>query len=280
MSSLFLCADFDSIPSDLGVYYGVMQMREKHNAACSSVKSFFNMDGGGVSGGTFATMMTLASQPLSSIRDFSDPFLLNPEPSRSNLKSKKRAVDRDQMLPSYDKDIKQWTAPFVMAGCNTRVVRRTAAIMEEDGKPYGPNFSYQESMQTPNWFVAFGISIGIVIVLVMAYFSLTRKLLRMFVPAQGDGPSAEKRKASRFQVTIIAKSDATGKDQKTIKAYLRGSDGYDETARFAGESALLLALEKNKLKHKGGVLTPISAFGPHLLPRVNKGTLSVTLAED
>jgi hypothetical protein len=44
----------------------------------------------------------------------------------------------------YAWDIGAWTMPFVMAAINTRVVRRSASLLEARGSGYGPNFAYNE----------------------------------------------------------------------------------------------------------------------------------------
>ena len=46
----------------------------------------------------------------------------------------------DQMNVRWDENEKLWTMPFVMAGINTRVVRRSNAMMDF---PYGKNFRYR-----------------------------------------------------------------------------------------------------------------------------------------
>ena len=67
------------------------------------------------------------------------PYSLNPEGERDG------PDDRDQTRLIYREDAKSWTAPFVMAGVNTKVVRRSHALA---GYPYGKDFRYDESVLT------------------------------------------------------------------------------------------------------------------------------------
>ena len=46
----------------------------------------------------------------------------------------------------WDSDLGVWTGPFIMAMINTRIVRRTNALIS---LKYGKNFSYQEVMTFP-----------------------------------------------------------------------------------------------------------------------------------
>ena len=41
---------------------------------------------------------------------------------------------------SWDKDLKRWNAPFIMAGINTRIVARSAALLGREP------FNYMETM--------------------------------------------------------------------------------------------------------------------------------------
>merc|ERR1719401_1884296 len=50
-----------------------------------------------------------------------------------------------------------------------------------------------------------------------------------------------------------------------------GRDGYFETARVAIEMAVTLLFDKDKLRVKGGVLTPTVAGGDHLIARLIRG---------
>ena len=67
-----------------------------------------------------------------------DPYALDPDPGRGP-----RPDGPDQLGVRFDPELKMWTGPFVMAAVNTRVVRRSNALL---GHAYGPSFRYSEAM--------------------------------------------------------------------------------------------------------------------------------------
>ena len=84
--------------------------------------------------------------------DLLDPFLLNPKDSYSqeqlDLSSDKVGITKKQ-------EINAWSGPFIMANANTRVVRRTGALLSLRQESYGANFTYQEHAYHKSWWSAF-----------------------------------------------------------------------------------------------------------------------------
>lgn len=255
---------FDSIPSDLGVYFLQSAMEESHNTAAKEVKCRIVRMAGGMSGGTAASMMNMMEEmkvdpDLSQV--LQDPYALNPRNfPQGNDKN-------DQTGAIYDKDAGQWTAPFVMAGINTRVVRRTNALL---GNQYGEDFRYNESMFTGNgpsgYIKASLISVASALFMLLAYFSPTRSLLARVVPAPGEGPSPEDIENGFFNIEFFARhpDDST----KNMGAIVTGDKdpGYGATSKMLVESAVCLA--QDKLEVGGGFWTPASAMGGTLIKRL------------
>ncbi|HSP78791.1 MAG TPA: saccharopine dehydrogenase NADP-binding domain-containing protein, partial [Myxococcaceae bacterium] len=130
---------FDSIPSDLGVLMLQEYMREQHGGHCSSVHYYLTRGRGGVSGGTVASLLQAVEESTadrSVRRILGNPHALDPEPRRGTPEEK------DQMGVRYSEELGQWTGPFVMASVNTRVVRRSNALL---GYPWGRDFLYSET---------------------------------------------------------------------------------------------------------------------------------------
>ena len=116
---------FDSIPSDLGVYYVQREMQARDGAPSPHVKGGAAGFSGSFSGGTVASMLNMleeAAKDPEVRRVMADPYAISP-PARSD-----RPDSPDRTAPAWDEDFGQWTAPFVMAGINTRVVRRSNAL--------------------------------------------------------------------------------------------------------------------------------------------------------
>ena len=125
------CCGFDSIPSDLGTLMVQEAMHERYGAYANEVRYIAGRMGGALSGGTVASMLNIVDQAKRD-RDLRsillDPYALNPPGDREGPDG------RDQSGVRYDDDLQSWTGPFMMAAINTRVVRRTHALM---GHPWG-----------------------------------------------------------------------------------------------------------------------------------------------
>ena len=132
---------FDSIPSDIGTFFAVRSL----NKPIKRVDSFHSWKGE-ASGGTIETMFSMGDLDLG--KDIRDPFLLNPEGSYTNEQKK---LSSDVFKISKQKDLNAWSGPFVMAGANTRVVRRSEALLTERQESYGNNFTYQEYAFHKSW---------------------------------------------------------------------------------------------------------------------------------
>lgn len=260
------CCGFDSIPSDIGTWMMHREMHAQHDAKLRSVKFFAGESKGGLSGGTVASMMLIAEKVRKdpSLRKLlGHPYALNPPGERSG-------PDRnDAMGVSLDSDLGMWTGPFVMAAINTRVVRRSNALM---GYPYGRDFRYSERMsfgKGPRGMAMASMAAGgITGFMAAAAFEPTRKLLKKRLPDPGEGPSKEAREKGFFVVRLIAKGETRDGREVELRGRVEGKKdpGYGETAKMLGESALCLALDPSE--DEGGILTPASAMGDTLLERL------------
>ena len=175
------CCGFDSIPSDLGVLALQDAVRSETNETLDSVVLYVGPSKGGVSGGTFASMFgILARSKDSSVRKvLGNPYALNPSVSPKGVDG------QDQMHLQWDSAQGAWTAPFVMASINARVVRRSNALM---GYGYGQSFRYKEVTAFPKgfkgWCMGAGLTVGLGAFVMSALFPPTRWVLRLFCSPQ------------------------------------------------------------------------------------------------
>jgi len=259
------CCGFDSIPSDMGVWFLQNEARERHGAFCSSIAMYVKATKGTFSGGTLASITNIikeAKKDRSIARLIADPYTLNPEGTREG------PDDYDQRKVIYDDDTQCWTAPFVMGGVNMRVVRRSNAIA---GFPYGREFSYRESMLTGRGLAGrlkgLALTAGLGALVLGASFAPTRKFLQRFMlPKPGEGPSPELQKTGFFNLLQIGKLP----DGQVLRARITGDQdpGYGSTSKMLAESAICLA--QDKLTTDGGVWTPATAMGAALLARLRE----------
>ncbi|MBT8139186.1 MAG: saccharopine dehydrogenase NADP-binding domain-containing protein [Gammaproteobacteria bacterium] len=260
------CCGFDSIPSDMGVYYLQQQAKAKKGEFCKHIKYRLIGMSGGFSGGTLASLdgtMAEAKADPDVRRMLLHPYGLNPRDAMDGPDG------RDQQSVVYDEDAGQWTSPFIMALINTRVVRRSNALADF---AYGKDFRYDESVLTGDGIagrakgMAAALSVGVL--MLDPKKSLLRRTIDKFLPDPGEGPSREKREAGFFAIRLIG----LFADGTKMEAKVKGDrdPGYGSTSKMLGESAVCLALDGDKLPGPCGVLTPSTAMGEALLERLQQ----------
>lgn len=262
------CCGYDSIPSDLGTLMLEDTMRERHGSVCSRVQLFAGESKGGMSGGTIASMLNIideARRDHEVRRILGDPYALNPEGERHGPDG------RDSMRVRFDRDLEMWVGPFVMAAINTRIVRRSNALL---GYPWGRDFRYSEEMSfgrgAKGLAAATAVAGGVAALVVAASVRPTRALLERALPSPGEGPDRAAREAGYFVTRLVGTGeDASGRRvQLRARVEGRSDPGYGETTKMLGESAACLALDGARLASRGGILTPASAMGMRLVERL------------
>jgi short subunit dehydrogenase-like uncharacterized protein len=260
---VFNCG-FDCIPSDLGVFFLQQQMRERYGVPCSRIQLRVRGFSGGASGGTIASMLNMLDEAAGDptvMESMRDPYALNPKDLRTGPDREERSV------PIYDADFAQWTAPFVMAAINTKVVRRSNALL---GHLYGTGFRYDEAVLTGAGPVGFAkaaaTSFGTAAVEGAMGIGMLRRVVAGRLPQPGDGPSLEQREKGYFDLAL--RGAHPDDREKALHATVRGDrdPGYGSTSKMLGESALCLA--RDEPATEGGILTPASALGDALLVRL------------
>ena len=258
---------FDSIPFDLGVVFTQQVMQDRHGAPAAVVHGRLKAARGAASGGTVASMVNILGEAVtdSDTRTLlRDPYGLNPVGQRQGPDGLER------MLPQRDDDFGAWSGPFPMSPVNTRVVRRTHALL---GHPWGTDFRYDEAMLTGSGPVGaltaagigVGMSVGGVVGGLLSAAAPTRKLLERVLPDPGTGPSPDAQEKGFFDVRFVAEDAASG---TTLRTRVLGDrdPGYGATSRMLGETALALAAGEATVG--GGHWTPGAALADSLLRRL------------
>jgi short subunit dehydrogenase-like uncharacterized protein len=255
---------FESVPSDLGLWWLQRHAVERHGRSCARVVHGFGPMAGGVSGGTVATSIAMVEAAVADPRvrrALADPDLLAPGAAPSPRV-------RHPWWPRRDPELGAWTAPFFMAAVNERVVRRTRALL---GEPWGEGFSYRECWRARGWVDAATVSLAKAIgPALLAIGPLRRWAARRILPRPGEGPSAQTRARGFFRTRLVGRVD--GVDAPVVVRLSCDLDpGYGATALMLREAALSLALDD--LGDEGGVLTPAAAFGERLVARLQRAGL-------
>jgi short subunit dehydrogenase-like uncharacterized protein len=262
------CCGYDSIPSDLGTLMVQEAFKERHGKYASEVKMAAGEMSGALSGGTFANMLNIVDELKENPglrKVLGNPYALNPKGVRGPDKG-------DQTGVRFDKDFDMWTGPFLMAAINTRIVRRSHALM---GLPWGDDFRYSEVMSTGKGAKGFSRAAAFVggMVAFMGSLALpvTRPLVVKRLPSPGEGPSKEARDRGFFKTRLVALND--GQTVRGLVADQR-DPGYGSTAVMLSESALCLAFDGVELHSDGGILTPASAMGMRLVERLRRAGMT------
>jgi len=252
---------FDSIPSDMGVYFIQNEIKKVYKNYAKSIKMRVAGIRGGISGGTYGSINNLLKEAYADRNVFkvlNNPYGLNP-------KDKMEGMDKKDLRKIiFDKESNSWIYPFIMAGINTKIVRRSNAL---SNFKYGKDFRYEEATMSGKGISGFWKAILAVFPLAMVGLnpnSFLKKIVNSFMPKPGEGPGLEKRKNGfynlRFYVTI------DGRRKAFAKVVGDNDPGYGSTSKMLAESALCLAFDK--LPENYGVVTPSIAMGNQLLERL------------
>jgi short subunit dehydrogenase-like uncharacterized protein len=263
---------FDSVPSDLTTYALYRRAATDGAGELGDTDLVVRAFAGGVSGGTVASIMEFmrtSSRDPQARRLMNDPYTLSPDrAAEPELGAQpdvrwRRGGEIAPELAGY------WTGAFAMAGPNTRIVRRSNALLDY---AYGRRFSYTEQMSvgrslvapvaaaavTGSNAVAFGLG--------SRYFDrLPAALVERLAPKPGTGPSEQTRTRGHYRVETYTTTTSGARYVATMAQ--QGDPGYQATAVLLGECGLALALDRDRLSDLHGVLTPAAAMGDALLAR-------------
>lgn len=259
---------FDSIPSDLGAYLLLREMKARHHTACESIKTAFTVGGGGLNGGTLASMMNMIES--GQLQNLQNLFLLNP----AGTAPKDTAPHRDPVGGHWDADFNAWLGLFVMGPVNTRVVRRSAAL-RGDELVYQEYLKFGRSLAAGAVASSFGVSSKISMGLMA--ISPLRKLAQRMMPAPGEGPSEASMAKGFFKADHIGQSAKGHKLRAIISDQLDAGNG--ATVKMMCESALAMAENEAQLPKAAGVITPSVALGDVLERRLVAAGMRVEVSE-
>ena len=259
------CCGFDSIPSDMGVYFLQQHAQQKFQSVCNTVCMRVHRIKGGASGGTVASMLNLveeAAKDKAVKKQLANPYLLCAE-NAANVRQPnvKKAC--------YDPVSGAWIAPFIMAAINTRVVHWSNCAM---GYPYGKDFRYEEAMVTgrkrKGAMRAWTMTLALGGFMVAASVSWLRTLLEKYwLPKPGEGPSEKAQKQGFYDIRFYGE---TSSGNRTVARVTGDRDpGYGSTAKMLSESAILLVSMRKDGMAPSGQFSPATCFGDKLIPQLS-----------
>lgn len=254
---------FDSIPSDCGVAFLVEHVRRTTGQSCSRIALRVEHSNGTMSGGTVAaildTVRTIRTDSVGAAV-LADPYSLNPVGERSGPDGP------DLRGAAFDDKLGVWVFPFLMEGINTRVVRRTNALL---GYPYGKKFRYSEAVIAGEGLQGRlkAVSTSLILAGFMRGLTYAPGLVRPLLPRPGQGPSKSQQERGSFSMLLVGEREDGGLAKLRVTG--NRDPGYGCTSRMLGESAVCLAKDVAR-DLPGGVLTPATAMQKELVPRLIK----------
>ncbi|OBY75187.1 saccharopine dehydrogenase family protein [Acinetobacter gyllenbergii] len=265
------CCGFDSVPSDMGVYYLQQQAQQQFNAAATQVSMRVKTLKGGASGGTVASLINVVQEAAADPalrKDLLNPYILCPVDHGNTQRQIYIKTAK------FDPDFNAWIAPFVMAAVNERVVHRSNAL---SGNAYGNNFSYNEAMLTGEGLKgrlkALAVVSGLAAFMLAAVSKPVSQVMeRYLLPKPGEGPTPEQQRTGRFDLRFMGKTDAG----QSLKVKVTGDrdPGYGSTGKMLGQAALSLAIDhakdSEKVGRNGGFWTPATMFDDRFIQRLTE----------
>ena len=253
---------FDSIPSDMGVFYSQKNLFEKTGKYANIINMRVAGAKGGISGGTYNSLSNVLEEARvdKEVRKtLTNPYGLNPI-------GKQNGPDKtDLQTVIFDKISNSWIAPFVMAGINTKIVRRSHALIDFK---YGSDFSYDEATLSGKGVlgqVKGYLSLIPIFLATRKKGSFIKNIVDYILPKSGEGPSQKTRISGYYNLRFYL----TQQDKIYLSKVIGDMDpGYGSTSKMLAESAVCLALDKTPETY--GILTPSVALGNPLLKRLQE----------
>ncbi|KAF9462382.1 Saccharopine dehydrogenase-domain-containing protein [Collybia nuda] len=293
----------DSIPSDVTAFLANKALKAYGELELRASTTAFKVRGG-ISGGTLGTMMSSIEEvPKEKLRVASMEYALSP------VKGLNRTPFNFSYSLDVPGAKTLVGAFFFMKPTNKALVQRTFGLLELEAlkasgstnsrssvttarrERYGPNFSYDEFIVMPSRLAAIMFSAAFAIGFGMLTFVRPfRWLVKKCMTQPGGGPSDESMEKGFIECTNITTSTSDPPVYAKSVFTGNGDPGYLLTAIMISESALSLLLPPVSVTNssgassqsgslptglpsfarRGGILTPMTAFGDVLLTRLTE----------
>ncbi|KAH8825814.1 hypothetical protein DL96DRAFT_1735016 [Flagelloscypha sp. PMI_526] len=264
------CCAIDALGSELGPYLAHATLKAvSPNAHLTNSISIIRGKGGMSSGTLNSIFSSIETIPATLLRECRKDYVLSPAVGLPYPRLK-------AWYTTFDPETKRNRIGMIFPNTlsNKHFVQRDWGLFEQDediSLHYGPNFVYEEFVETGSRI----ISVLITILLFLSFFAIwSSKIVRDIIRkifVNGLGVEAEQLERGWFEITNITTSTSSNEQAPlVVKTVLKGKGdpGYLCTAEMISEGALIAL--KGEGIGKGGVSSAMPAFGPRLVERLKQ----------
>lgn len=283
------CCGYEAMPFDLATLWAAQQLQTRSGEACREVKLVVSFTGkritsakDAVSGGTVGSMRSLLE--LDTTDCVRNPAcLLPPDTVDAEAVAERNAY---RFIPQYDGDVNAVTAPTIPAPfINPPIVLRSVALANASAKDaalFAPDFRYVESTDMASlvpqfalvpraatlpmqWAAAASIAAPLAGLSASVSGPLTfqrgalRKLIELFAPKPGAGPSETMLAGSGYAFEVFATSTSGKRFHGRVTA--QGHPGYRSTPEMMVTAGIGLARGELGRTPHFGIVTPATGLG-------------------
>ena len=262
-AKVVVAAGYDSVPFDLGALVATNALLEAHAKRPTQITSVVTQMRGLASGGTISAVVLMMQAMMKGqlpLAQIFNPYLLVDDVGGCRVDSDPAGWSWAS-LPRYDSGLGTFAIPHFMAWANSRVVRRSLALVGSRNCSYGEGMSVGAMADAGGWLAG--------------QWAAGNMTLGDLAPPAGQGPPQPVQDNGSVKLTVqAAHASELAYDTDTAVASVAvsfaGDPGYAATSKMLVEGALCLADPEchGGSELQGGVLTPATAMGTGLVGRL------------
>ncbi|KAJ5674487.1 uncharacterized protein N7477_004421 [Penicillium maclennaniae] len=235
----------ESAPADMLAWALVKRIRSEYSSGTRSIESCIKeMKSSGPSGGTLATVLGMFdSLPLSQLLKSANPFSLAASAPPKDIPSD-TILQKLLGVRSISDLGAVTTSPTGLA--DMTIVHRSSTLMPEF---YGKRFYFHQFLYVRNTLIGAMVHIAFMFALAMLMIPPVRMVLRKFIFAPGQGPTAEAYQNDRLEYHAVATADQGGPSPPRVFGTISYEGSlYVLTGLLVSEAAMVILQEEEKVK--------------------------------
>ncbi|KAJ5488627.1 hypothetical protein N7539_003517 [Penicillium diatomitis] len=258
----------ESAPADVLAWALVKHVREELATETRQIDCCIKeMKTSGASGGTLNTILSIFDWlPPSEVMKSLNPFSLAASAPPKDIPSE--SLISKLVGARWIRDLGTvTTSPSGIA--DVTIVHRSSTLMPE---LYGKRFFFRQFLHVRNSLIGIAVHLGFLVGVSLLMISPIRALVRRFIFAPGQGPTAESSKNDRLEYHAVATADQEGPAPKRVFGKFSFEGGmYLLTGLLLAEAAIVILNDEERVKKtsRGGIVTS-ATLGQDFVDRLEK----------